>query len=104
MRVRHVLSQAGFHLAGEADSDAPGLRVSEAPGGVLVRWAASDGFSALASERAGGSGDSMRAIVQAAVSGLLLQLGHTVSQSPGGGGLLVLAEDARTSRTGGARS
>ncbi|MEU6557458.1 hypothetical protein ABZ915_45715 [Streptomyces sp. NPDC046915] len=44
------------------------------PAGVLVRWTASNGFTSLAKDRPGASGDSMQAIVQAAVSGLLVQL------------------------------
>jgi hypothetical protein len=44
-------------------------------------WAASDAFSSLTRSRAGrAAGDgSMKAIVQAAASGLLVQLGHTVT-------------------------
>ncbi|WP_276205815.1 hypothetical protein [Streptomyces torulosus] len=34
----------------------------------------------------------MRVIVQAAVAGLLVRLGHTVTETPDGGGLVVLAE------------
>ncbi|MEU1910966.1 hypothetical protein [Streptomyces massasporeus] len=34
----------------------------------------------------------MRVIVQAAIAGLLIQLGHTVTETPDGGGLVVFAE------------
>ncbi len=40
------------------------------------------------------SNDSMRVIVQTAVVGLLVQLGHTVTDMPDGGGVVVLAEAA----------
>ncbi|MCZ4103448.1 hypothetical protein C8250_000100 [Streptomyces sp. So13.3] len=91
-RVRHALAHAGFHLVGEVPADnRPGLRVTEDPSGVLITWTASDGFSALASNQLA-PGDSMKAIVQAAVSGLLLQLGHTVTKPPHEGDLLVLPE------------
>lgn len=70
----------------------PGLEVTEVPAGVLVRWTASDGFTSLARDQPGASGDSMQAIVQAAVSGLLLQMGHTVTEPSDGGDLLVLAD------------
>lgn len=84
--------QAGFYLVGEgADGGRPGLVVTEMPTGVLVRWTASDGFASLAKDQRGASGDSMQAVVQAAVSGLLVQLGHTVTEPSGGGDLLVLA-------------
>ncbi|MET9761826.1 hypothetical protein ABZ016_22665 [Streptomyces sp. NPDC006372] len=43
-------------------------------------------------DQPGASGDSMHAIVRAAVSGLLLQLGHTVTEPEDGGDLLVLAD------------
>ncbi|ORT54727.1 hypothetical protein [Streptomyces sp. CB03238] len=93
LRVRHALSQAGFHLVSDADDGKPGLGVTEDPSGVLITWTASDGFSALASDQSGASGDSMKAIVQTAVSGLLAQLGHTVTEPSDDGDLLVLAED-----------
>ncbi|WP_146192717.1 hypothetical protein [Streptomyces sp. A244] len=79
---------------GDADSGIPGLRVSEVSAGALVSWTASDGFTALAREQAGRapSNDSLRVIVQAAVTGLLVQLGHTVTETSDGDGLVVLAE------------
>ncbi|MEU0068772.1 hypothetical protein ABZ027_04320 [Streptomyces sp. NPDC006332] len=84
--------EAGFHLVGEeAEDGRPGLAVMTVPAGVLVRWTASDGFTSLAKEQPGASGDSMQAIVQAAVSGLLVPLGHTVTKPSDGGDLLVLA-------------
>ncbi|MGW6564930.1 hypothetical protein [Streptomyces sp. NPDC054975] len=90
-QVRHALTQAGFHLVrGDAEDGRPGISVMQVPAGVLVRWTASDGFRALAQAPRGASGDSMQAIVRAAVSGLLVQLGHTVTESPDGGDLLVL--------------
>jgi hypothetical protein len=61
-QVRHVLSEAGFYLVAETDDGMPGLRVSEVPEGVLVRWAASDEFTALAASQPGrASNDGMRA-------------------------------------------
>lgn len=42
--------------------------------------AASDGFTALASDRSDITRCSMRAIVQAAISGILIQQGHTVAE------------------------
>ncbi|MGW0336995.1 hypothetical protein ACWD0J_35080 [Streptomyces sp. NPDC003011] len=84
--------EAGFNLVGDDMQDArPGLAVTRVAVGVLVSWTASDGFTALAKDQAGASGDSLQAVVQAAVSGLLVQLGHTVTEPPDGGGLLVLA-------------
>ncbi|MFJ6837345.1 hypothetical protein [Streptomyces sp. NPDC091209] len=75
------------------EDNRPGISVTEVPTGVLVRWTASDGFASLAKDQPGASGDSMQAIVQAAVSGLLVQLGHTVTEPSDGGDLLVLADE-----------
>ncbi|WP_345665548.1 hypothetical protein [Streptomyces venetus] len=92
VQVRHALAQAGFHLvAGDAEEGRPGLAVRDVPAGVLVRWTASDWFASLVMDQPGASGDSMQAVVQAAVSGLLVQLGHTVTGPSDGGDLLVLA-------------
>ncbi len=92
-QVRHALVQAGFHLAREDTHDSePGLAVTKVPAGVLVRWTASDGFTSLANDQPGASVDRMHTIVRAAVSGLLVQLGHTVTEPPGSGDLLVLAD------------
>jgi hypothetical protein len=93
-RVSSCLAQAGFQVLGDADSAIPGLRVTEVPAGALVSWTASDGFTALARDQAGhaSSHDSMKVIVQAAVAGLLVQLGHPVTETPHGGGLVVLTE------------
>ncbi|MFF6983814.1 hypothetical protein ACFZAV_40555 [Streptomyces sp. NPDC008343] len=93
-RVRHALKLAGFHVADEADDTTPGLRVSEAPTGVLVSWTRSHGFTALAADQRGVSSDGMRGVVQAAVAGLLVQRGHTVVETPDGNGTLVLAEES----------
>ncbi|MFF0088230.1 hypothetical protein ACFYR1_52980 [Streptomyces canus] len=93
-RVRHALKQAGFHLVCEDVGDGrPGISVTEVSAGVLVRWTASDAFTSLAKDQRGISGNSMQAIVQAAVSGLLVQLGHTVTEPSVGGDLLVLADE-----------
>jgi len=90
-QVRHVLSEAGFHIAAEdAESARPGLVVTAVPAGVLIRWRVSDAFTSLVREQPRVSGDSMQAIVHAAVSGLLVQLGHTVTEPADGGDLLVL--------------
>jgi hypothetical protein len=95
--VKRALTQAGFHLAEDADDRHPGLRVTPASRGALIKWTASDGFTALAADRSRSSGDAMNAIVQAAVSGLLAQLGHTVTESPDGAHLLVMANNSRPS-------
>ncbi|MGX1564676.1 hypothetical protein [Streptomyces sp. NPDC055506] len=93
VQVRHALTQAGFHLVVEdAEDGRTVLAVMDVPAGVLVRWTASDGFTSLAMDQPGASGDSMRAVVQAAVSGLLVQLGHIVTGPSDGGDLLVLAD------------
>ncbi|MEU0215064.1 hypothetical protein ABZ281_08025 [Streptomyces sp. NPDC006265] len=95
-QVRHVLSEAGFYLVAETGEGMPGLWVSEVPEGVLVRWAASEAFTALAASQSGrASNDSMRAVVQAAVSGLLMQQGHIVTAAEHDG-ILVLAPAARS--------
>ncbi|MER7109472.1 hypothetical protein [Streptomyces sp. NPDC000229] len=95
-RVRHALSQAGFHLVGGvADDNGPGLRVTEAPAGVLITWTASHGFASLAAGQPRASGDSMKAVVQAAVAGLLLQMGYTVTEAPDDAGLLVTEETSQ---------
>ncbi|MFE6094452.1 hypothetical protein ACFQ7M_21110 [Streptomyces massasporeus] len=92
-QVRHALKQAGAHLVGDDVEDGrPGISVTEVPAGVLVRWTASNGFRALAKDQPGASGDNMQAIVQAAVSGLSVQLGHTLTEPSDGGDLLVLAD------------
>lgn len=93
-RVSSCLVQAGFQVLGDADSGVPGLRVTEVSAGALVSWTASDGFTALARDQAGraASNDSMRVIVQTAVAGLLIQLGHTVTETPDGCGLVVFTE------------
>jgi hypothetical protein len=79
-QVRHVLSEAGFYLVAETDGGMPGLRVIEVPEGVLVRWAASDEFTSLTAGQPGhASNDGMRAVVQAAVSGILVQRRYTVT-------------------------
>ncbi|MDT0567160.1 hypothetical protein RM704_06735 [Streptomyces sp. DSM 3412] len=93
-RVSSCLIQAGFHVLGDADRGIPGLRVTEVSAGALVSWTASDGFTALSRDQAGRatSHDSMRVIVQAAVAGLLVQLGHTVTEMSDAGGLMVRTE------------
>ncbi|MER6186788.1 hypothetical protein [Streptomyces sp. NPDC001652] len=91
-QVRHALIQAGFHLVGEDARDSrPGLAVTTVPTGVLVTWTASDGFTSLAKDHPGASNNSMQAIVQAAITELLVQLGHTVTEPPDDGDLLILA-------------
>ncbi|MER8225867.1 hypothetical protein ABTZ58_36070 [Streptomyces sp. NPDC094143] len=61
------------------------------PAVVLVRWTTSNEFAPLGKERREASGDGVQAVVRAAVSGLLVQLGHAVTEQAGGGDLLVLA-------------
>lgn len=85
---------AGFHLVGDVEDDGrPGLRVTQDPSGVLITWTASHGFAALAANRFGSSGDSMKTIVQAAVVGLLVQFGYTVTGPSDDGELLVFPKD-----------
>ncbi|GAA0907339.1 MULTISPECIES: hypothetical protein [Streptomyces violaceusniger group] len=91
-QVRHALKLAGFHVVDQVDDTTPGLRVSEAPAGVLVGWTTSHGFTALAADQRGASSDGMWVVVQAAVAGLLVQRGHTVAETPDGNGVIVLAE------------
>ncbi|MDQ0831422.1 hypothetical protein QF032_003266 [Streptomyces achromogenes] len=101
MQVRHALIDAGFHLVGEdAEDRRPGLAVTTVPTGVLVGWTASDGFTSLVKDRPGASCNSMRTLVQAAVSGLLAELGHTVTEPSNGGDLLVLADEQANRLTG----
>ncbi|MGW2866021.1 hypothetical protein [Streptomyces sp. NPDC001205] len=92
-QVRHALVQAGFHLTDTNDGEAgsPGLAVSQSPAGVLITWTASDGLTALANDQPGTAGDSMHAVVQAAIAGLLIQLGYTITKRPQGGDLLVVS-------------
>ncbi|WP_369275704.1 hypothetical protein AB5J55_42245 [Streptomyces sp. R11] len=85
---------AGFHVVDEADDTTQGLRVSEAPTGVLVSWTMSHGFIALAADQAGASSDGMRVVVQAAVADLLVQCGHPVVETLEGNGIVVLAEES----------
>ncbi|MEU3787437.1 hypothetical protein [Streptomyces sp900129855] len=94
------MARAGFDVLGDTDTGVPGLRVTEVPGGALVTWTASDGFTSLAREQAGraGSGDSMRVIVQAAVTELLVQLGHTVTEASDHGDVVVLADTVASDR------
>ncbi|MEU7061835.1 hypothetical protein [Streptomyces sp. NPDC046197] len=96
-----ALSRAGFHVLGDADTGVPGLRVVEVATGAVVSWATSDGFTSLVRERAGRAAgdDSMKVIVQAAVSGLLVQLGHTVTTMSDGSDLLVLADAVAPAQT-----
>lgn len=89
VQVRHALSQAGFHLVAQTDSGTSGLQVGEVPAGVMVRWVASDGFHALAADRSGRPDGGIRAVVQAAMAGVLTQRGHVVTASERDG-ILVL--------------
>ncbi|MFL5999735.1 MAG: hypothetical protein ACJ736_36510 [Streptomyces sp.] len=90
-RVSSCLLQAGFQVLSDADSGIPGLRVTEVSPSAVVSWTASDGFTALSRDQAGHAAnhDSMKVIVQTAVAGLLVQLGHTVTKTPDGGGLVL---------------
>ncbi|MGW0658462.1 hypothetical protein [Streptodolium elevatio] len=85
-RVRHALNRAGSTWPTKDDS-APGLRIRATSQGVLIVWTGPDGFTALATERARG-GDGTKAVVRAAVAGLLVQMGHTVAASADDEGLL----------------
>ena len=71
----------------------PGLQVSDTPAGVLVAWATSDEFSALAADKTGGgSRDGMRFAVQAALSALMTSRGYPVIGTPTGD-IIVLVKD-----------
>ncbi|WP_158984047.1 MULTISPECIES: hypothetical protein [Streptomyces] len=90
-RVRYVLQRAGFCLVDRADDAAPGMRVSEIPSGVLVRWTALGGTAGLY-----GSHDietSTGSIVRAAVTAVLADAGHFVMSSGAAGDLIVLPGD-----------
>jgi hypothetical protein len=96
-QIRRALTAAGFTVVGETEENSPGLRVSEDDSGVLVGWTVSHGFEALADQSRGsdgadgsGTSDSMRTIVQAAVSALLDQLGYTLEATPDGTAFRVL--------------
>ncbi|MGW9031602.1 hypothetical protein ACWGQ5_47855 [Streptomyces sp. NPDC055722] len=90
--VTRALTQAGFDLADDADDRRPGLRVTAALSGVLIKWTASDGLTALAAEQPKTSSNGMQAVVQTAVAALLVQHGHTVAEAPDGTHLLVSAD------------
>ncbi|MEV7182322.1 hypothetical protein [Kitasatospora sp. NPDC093679] len=92
LKVRHALMQAGFRVD-EASDGHPGLSVRDVPAGVVVRWAVSDGFAALAHEQPHARDENLKAVVQAAVAGLLAQLGHTVTSLSDDGDLIVLAQE-----------
>jgi hypothetical protein len=96
VQVKSTLIQAGFQLVADDDHRQPGLQVTRVPIGALIEWKASDGFNALAAEQPGTSHNSMLAIVQTAVSELLVQHGHTVTEALHGA-LLVIANSSRPS-------
>ncbi|MFD9324056.1 hypothetical protein ACFWDQ_41605 [Streptomyces sp. NPDC060053] len=96
-QVRRALAEAGFHPSTGVDAGMPGLEVCDVPEGVLIRWTASDEFQALTSEQPGhASNGGVRAMVQAAVSGLLEQRGHVITAAEGDD-LLVLPPAAAPS-------
>ncbi|MFF8280819.1 hypothetical protein ACF05T_32955 [Streptomyces lateritius] len=90
-RVRYLLQRAGFCLVDRADDAAPGMRVSEIPSGVLVRWTALGGTSELHGSR--DLETSMESIVRAAVTAVLADAGHFVMSSGAAGDLIVLPGD-----------
>ncbi|MEV0202052.1 hypothetical protein [Nonomuraea sp. NPDC050691] len=100
-RVRRDLLRAGFHLDEAptgAEAARAGLFVYALPEGVGVRWRASDHVSALPStspsrggEGAGTAEETLRTAVHLALTGLLVQAGHTVVQQPGTGDVIVIA-------------
>ncbi|MEU5218443.1 hypothetical protein AB0G79_19890 [Streptomyces sp. NPDC020807] len=89
-----ALVRAGFDVLGDDDADIPGLYVTQAAEGALVRWRPSDGFTSLTREQAcrAASDDRVRVLVQTAVSGTLVELGHALTRSPDGLDLIVLAD------------
>ncbi|MFE6334259.1 hypothetical protein ACFVP3_30840 [Streptomyces sp. NPDC057806] len=86
LQVKSALAQAGYEVLGDADTASPGLRVTAVPPGALVGWTCSDDFASLARRHAGRTAghDSMAAIVQIAVAGVLIHRGHTATQTPNG--------------------
>ncbi|MFG3029172.1 hypothetical protein ACGFZJ_11715 [Streptomyces sp. NPDC048253] len=63
---KRLSKRGGLYLVAQTDGGTPGLRVSEVPEGVLLRWAASDEFTVLAASQPGhASNDGKRAVVQA---------------------------------------
>ncbi|WP_317440692.1 hypothetical protein [Streptomyces collinus] len=98
IQVRQALTQAGYHLVEEDDTRTQGLRVREVPDGAMVTWSGSDAFTALASDQHGATSYSLRAIVQVAVSGLLLHQGQTVTETADENALLVTAPDTQPTR------
>ncbi|MET7436224.1 hypothetical protein ACFYQQ_28415 [Streptomyces sp. NPDC005496] len=93
-QIRRALETAGFTVVNDAESGRPGLRVQEDAAGVMVSWTASHGFEALADQSRSSAnepaaGDSMRDVIEAALIGLLTQLGHTVEPAPENNGLRV---------------
>lgn len=105
--VREALHQAGFHLVGGADPHLPGLLVTQTPDEVVISWR-SAGFFPAGQERSART----RAMVTAAVSGVLTGLGFTLRELPDGADLVVLTDaqqrDKRPARSavppgGGAR-
>ncbi|MFE0804304.1 hypothetical protein [Streptomyces sp. NPDC058812] len=95
-QVTSALVRAGFPVLGDGEADRPGLRVVEIPAGAVVRWTASDGFTSLARDQGGrpAGEDRLQVMVQAAVTGVLVELGHTVAVAPDGADLLVRSEAA----------
>lgn len=87
-QVRAALRQAGFHLVDTTDALTPGLRVREVAGGVLVSWNTSGIFTAFADRQ---QQRHMRAIVQAAVAGVLAPLDQRVAELTEGGKVLVVS-------------
>ncbi|MDQ1033986.1 hypothetical protein QFZ75_000402 [Streptomyces sp. V3I8] len=76
--------------------DTSGLRVSEVSEGVLIRWVASEGFRVLSADgpdRAPHGG--IRAVVRAAVAGVLMQRKHAVTEAEDG--VLVLPPEVAPS-------
>lgn len=74
--------------------------------GVVVSWTSSNTFASVAREQAGHapSDGGKRVMVQAAVAGTLVQQGHTVTEQPDGGDLVVLADPVRVPEGGEGRA
>ncbi|MBX6384855.1 MAG: hypothetical protein IRZ07_18110 [Microbispora sp.] len=100
--VAHVcdhLAQAGFPVvecspsaweSGELDVAEPGLVVYGTPGGAVVRWAATDGFTAWTNRVAAhGVQHVLHTAVRTAVATTLRKAGYEVTDDHGSGELFV---------------
>ncbi|MEV0149959.1 MULTISPECIES: hypothetical protein [unclassified Nonomuraea] len=94
VRVREDLIRAGFHLDDpeSGTSVRAGLHVYAVDSGVVVHWRPSDHVGALPSRGDGAepAEQTLRTAVHLALVGLLAQAGHTITQDPGSGDIIVI--------------